>query len=389
MALVLLLRAVQQLAFGAHGHHTFLDEVAASSHSRRVYALAACGVVASFGWWALARWAPPLVAVEDAVGPTSRRLPLLASSADALLQIVTAGLGSPLGREAAPRALAAAVTDTLAVRAGLSAEQTRILVACSAGAGLAAVYGVPLAGSLFTLEVLLASFAWPALASAVATSGLAAVVARLCLGDEAQYRVPNFSVGVSLYLFALVSGPVFGLLAYEFARAARYARAYAQRSPRISLWCVPTFLVIGALAIPFPQLLGNGQGPAQLGFDGQVGLWLAVALLALRFLAPIACLGAGAAGGLLTPSMAIGALLAVLLGAGWNHVWPGSPSGAYAVVGAAAFLAVSAHMPLTAIALTIELTRVGHHVYGPIWLGVVSASLSSLIRKRITPRLQG
>jgi H+/Cl- antiporter ClcA len=389
VALVLLLRAVQHLAFGAHGQDSFLEEVAASSHRRRVYALAACGAVAALGWWALARWAAPLVSIEDAVGPEPRRLPLFATSIDAVLQIVTAGLGSPLGREAAPRALAAAVTDSLAVRAGLSAAQTRILVACSAGAGLAAVYGVPLAGSLFTLEVVLASFALPALVPAIATSGLAALVARICLGDEAQYRVPSSSIGVSLCVFAIVSGPVFALVAHEFARGARYARAYAQRSPRIFVWCLPTFLVIGALAIPFPQLLGNGQSPAQLGFDGQVGLVLATALLLLRFLAPIASLGAGATGGLLTPSMAVGALLAVLLGAGWNHVWPGSPSGAYAVVGAAAFLAVSARMPLTAIALTCELTRVGRDFYVPILLGVASSSAFSLFRKRVTPRVQG
>jgi H+/Cl- antiporter ClcA len=382
VALVLLLRAAQHLGFGAHGTHNFLAEVAASAPLRRIYSLAAGGVIAAVGWWALARWGRPLVAVEEAVAPESRRLPFFATSIDAVLQIVTAGLGSPLGREAAPRALAAAVTDTLAVRAGLSSEQTRILVACSAGAGLAAVYGVPLAGTLFTLEVLLTSFALPALMPAVATSGLAALVARFFLGDEAQYRVPTYAVGLSLCVFAILSGPVFGLLAHEFARAATAARAFARRRPHIFFWCLPTFVVIGAFGIPFPQLLGNGQGPAQLGFDGQVGLALAAMLLLLRFAAPIVCLGSGAAGGLLTPAMAAGALLAVLLGAGWNHLWPGSPAGAYAVVGAAAFLSVSARMPLTAIALACELTRVGHDFYVPILLGVASATGTSLIRKR-------
>ncbi|MPT25095.1 MAG: chloride channel protein, partial [Starkeya sp.] len=85
-------------------------------------------------------------------------------------------------------------------------------------------------------------------------------------------------------------------------------------------------------------------------------------------------LRAGASGGLLTPGIAIGALLAVVLGGLWNLAWPGAPLSAYAVVGAAAFLASSMRMPLTSIVLIAEFTRVDQGFLVPIILAVAGST---------------
>lgn len=92
----------------------------------------------------------------------------------ALLQIVTVALGSPLGREVAPREMGALTSGTIARRMGLDEDEVRILIACGAGAGLAAVYNVTFAGALFTLEVLLLSFSWEKVFAAVVTAAIAA-----------------------------------------------------------------------------------------------------------------------------------------------------------------------------------------------------------------------
>jgi H+/Cl- antiporter ClcA len=99
--------------------------------------------------------------------------------------------------------------------------------------------------------------------------------------------------------------------------------------------------------------------------------------LALKVLAITASLRAGAAGGLLTPSLTLGALLATVLGSLWNLVFPSVPTAALAIVGAAAFLASSMNMPLTAIVLIIEFTQVGHDLWVPIFFAV-AASVGSL-----------
>lgn len=131
-----------------------------------------------------------------------------------------------------------------------------------------------------------------------------------------------------------------------------------------------------------PQILGNGKGPAQLGFDNELTIGLAAILLLVKVLITASSLRAGAEGGLLTPGLANGALLAILLGGAWSLVWPGVPLGAFAIIGAAAFLASSMSMPLTAIVLVAEFTRIEHDFLVPIILAVVGSMCVSKLCQR-------
>ena len=107
IALALFLRLVQHFAYG-HGLHaiggrvSFLQEVTAASDLRRFLALCSCGAVAGIGWWLLYRFGPPLVSIAQAVRKGDR-MPFWATLTHAILQLVTVGPGSPLGREVAPR----------------------------------------------------------------------------------------------------------------------------------------------------------------------------------------------------------------------------------------------------------------------------------------------
>jgi H+/Cl- antiporter ClcA len=148
------------------------------------------------------------------------------------------------------------------------------------------------------------------------------------LGNTAQYALPSLSISPSLVLWSIATGPVFGFGAYWFVQATRTASAHAPKDWRLPLWCGVVFPAIGLLAIPFPQLLGNGKGLAQTGFDSELGLPLAAALLLLRLVVTLGALRAGAKGGLLTPGLTIGALLGIVLGSLWNHAWPGVAFGA-------------------------------------------------------------
>ena len=378
MSLGLILRFIQHVTFGysfnsfASGE-SFLQGVTAASPIRRLAGLCACGTVAGIGWWALFRFGRPLVSIGKAVKNNEIRMPLLSTFLHDLLQIVTVALGSPLGREVAPRELGAVVASWLSDRVGLSAEYRRIMVACGAGAGLAAVYNVPLGGALFTLEVLLGTLAFSAAMPAIATSAIAAIVAWIGLGDARPYSLPNLAISPSLILWSIVTGPLFGLSAYWFVRAAGAVHARAPRDWRLFTWCAAVFPLIGLISVNFPQILGNGKGLAQAAFDSDLGLGLATALLILKVLVTLGALRAGAAGGLLTPGLAVGASLASVLGALWNHLWPVGAVGAFVVVGSAAFLASSMKMPFTAIVLILEFTRVGHDFLFPVSLAVVGS----------------
>lgn len=378
--LITLLHFVQHIAFGydlgpVPHPENFLEGVTAASRPRRVAALTACGLVAGIGWWSVFRFAKPLVSIKAAVGEDAPgpRMPFLATTAHALLQIITVALGSPLGREVAPREIGAMLATRIAARAGLTAEETRIVIACGAGAGLAAVYNVPLGGAAFVLEVLLGTLAPRTLIAALASSVIASTVAWMGLGDVPQYMVPPLGISASLVAGSIVVGPICGVAAYGFRKLVGWA---GSRTPlgwkRIS-WSLAVFVFIGLLATLFPQLPGNGKGPSQLGFDGDLGLRLALGLLALKILAIALSLRAGAAGGVLTPSLTLGALLATIFSYFWNLLLPSVHAAAFAIVGAAAFLASSMAMPLTAIVLTIEFTRVSQDMWVPLLCAVTGS----------------
>ncbi|MGF6722974.1 H+/Cl- antiporter ClcA [Paraburkholderia sp. GAS41] len=387
MLLALLLHWIQHVAFGysiGHviSHESFLDGVSGASPERRVQALVICGLVAGLGWWTLYRFGRPLVSIKNALKSDDPRMPVVSTVVHAVLQIVTVALGSPLGREVAPREIGSVWAGWLSHRAGLSVEESRIMVACGAGAGLAAVYNVPLGGAVFVLEVLLGTFGWAALVPAVATSAIAAVVAWIGLGNEHQYTVAPLLLSAPLLVWSALCGPIFGVAAWGFTQLTARAREHAPKDWRLPVLALINFAIIGTLAIAFPQLLGNGKGPAGLSFNSELTIGLAGVLLVLKVAITAGSLRAGAEGGLLTPGLANGALLAIVLGGVWNLLWPGTSSGAFAIVGAAAFLAASMQMPLTAVVLILEFTRVSHDFLIPILFAVAgSVSTFKLLAK--------
>ncbi|BDZ48335.1 hypothetical protein GCM10025867_05760 [Frondihabitans sucicola] len=171
-----LLHGLEHVTYG-FGEGDFLDDLPTPSNLRRVLALFIAGVVGGFGWWALRRFGKKVVSVEAAV--EGARMPVLSSLANVALQIVIVGLGASIGREVAPRELAALAAQWITRTTGVNQRERRILVACGAGAGLAAVYDVPLAGAVFAIEVLLAELSIATVLPALATSAIAALVARL------------------------------------------------------------------------------------------------------------------------------------------------------------------------------------------------------------------
>lgn len=374
-ALTLFLHLVQHVAFG-YTENTFLIGVERASSARRVLALASGGVVAGAGWWLRRRWVDnEAVSVTHALREPRPRLPVLATTADALVQIVAVGTGASMGREGAPRQGAAAAAGWIADRLSVGAGQQRRLLACGAGAGLAAVYNVPLGGALFALEVLLGTLALPLVLPALATSVIATAVAWITLGTAHTYAMPVYAVHAAQVIWALVLGPVIGLAAVGWVRVV--ARVAAIRLTGRARMIAPLLVLtaLGLLAIPYPQLLGNGKGIVQLAIVGGLSLGLSVVLLVLKPIVTAACLGAGAPGGLFTPTLTAGVLLSVVLADLWSHVWPHVVPAGYALIGGGAFLAAAMQGPLSGVVLVLELTRHFDALMAPTLLAVCGATV--------------
>jgi CIC family chloride channel protein len=235
--------------------------------------------------------------ITEAISLHAGRLPMVRTLGSAVLSVLVVGMGASLGREGAPKQAGAVVANALADRARLSDEQRRLLVACGAGAGMAAAYGVPLGGALFALEVLRGVLALRLILPALLACAVATAVSWLALPNAPTYLIPSYPTSLSVTCWALVAGPVAGLVSVGYVRFVAWADRHKPTGWRRLVAPAIVLGALGAASIVFPQLLGNGKDIAQSAFTGLVPPLLLLTLLFLRPLATVACLGSGVPGG--------------------------------------------------------------------------------------------
>ena len=368
-----LLELVQHVAWPVT---TLLEAATRASPWHHMGALLGAGLLTGAGQIVLRRLTSGNgIDITEAISLHAGRLPAVRTLGSAVLSILVVGMGASLGREGAPKQTGAVIANQFADRARLSDEQRRLLVACGAGAGMAAAYGVPLGGALFALEVLRGVLALRLILPALLASAVATAVSWLVLPDAPTYLIPAYPSSVSAVSWALIAGPIAGVVSGGYVQFVAWADRNKPTGWRRLVAPIIVLGALGATSIVFPQLLGNGKDIAQLAFMNQVPPLLLLTLLFLRPLATVACLGSGVPGGLFTPSLALGALLGGALGFVWSLAWPGAPAGLFAVLGAAAVLAATTHGPISAVVLMIELTAHDRSFILPLIVIVVTATV--------------
>ncbi len=381
--LMSLLHGVQHLAW-SYRDGSFLEGVNRARNLTRVLVLLAAG--------ALVALVVPLIGrlrsegpegLEAAIWFSDGRLAPLKTTLKAIVSIVVVALGASLGRETAPKQAGALLGGLLARWGRVSATRRRLLAACGAGAGLAAVYNVPFGGALFALEVLLGTLALPLVAPAFLATLTATATYWLFFPDEPTYHVPAMPLTASLALFAVLAAPVAGIASALFVKLIVGAAGLKPRGWRLWPAALAVFGGLGLLAIPYPALLGNGSNAVELAALDRIALPALVALMVLKPLATAACLGTGAPGGLFTPTITFGALLGGVLGHLWLHVWPGAPPGACALIVATAVLAATTKGPISALVMMMELTG---HLDGLLVPMLLAVALATVVAHRIEPR---
>jgi H+/Cl- antiporter ClcA len=311
------------------------------------------------------------------------RMPALRTLGSALLSVFIVGMGVSLGREGAPKQAGAVIANFFSDRARLSDEQRRLLVACGAGAGLGAAYGVPLGGALFSLEVMRGMLALRYVLPALFASVIATAVSWIALPDAPTYIIPAYSSSASIVVWALLAGPVAGVVSVGYVRIIAWADRNRPHGWRRVAAPVLGLGLLGAVSIWFPQLLGNGKDISQLAFTSKVAPALLLTLLFLKPAATVLCIRSGAPGGLFTPSLTVGALLGGVLGYAWSWFWPGVPPGLFAVLGAGAVLAATTQGPISTVVVMMELTGRDRSFILPLLLAVGTATL---VARTIEPR---
>ena len=269
-------------------------------------------------------------------------------------QIVAVGGGAPIGKEGAPREIGALLAGRLAKGFGLPLADRIFLIACGAGAGLAAVYQVPLTSVFFIFETLGIAFSLKRFFLAGISTYVAAYTAGWVISDHALYKLPVTTWSLQVLWLLPILVLVLTPLAYGFARLTKLATAHRIKDKRILLTLPLVFLFLAGLTQKLPHLLGNGRMVAQEVING-ISWKTAFLLFVLKALVVLLTLWAGAYGGTLTPSFALGMAGAVLFTLAFGLESPST----ILLIGAVCFLTVTLKAPFSATGLVIGFTGLG------------------------------
>ncbi|MDH3889997.1 MAG: chloride channel protein [candidate division Zixibacteria bacterium] len=298
--------------------------------------------------------------------------------AKTIASAICIGSGGSAGREGPIVQIGSAIGSTVGQMFRMSGDRVRILVGCGAAAGISAVFNAPIAGVIFSLEVILGDFAIKTFSPVILSSVVASVVTRSFMGDHPAFTVPSYSL-VSAWEIPLyvVMGAAMGGGGVIFTRTLTWFEDMFEKL-KITDWTKPAVggLMLGCIAIFYPQVLADGYETISLTLHGQLGVSLLLLLIVLKLLATSFTLGSGNSGGIFAPSLFMGAVGGGAFGFLVNYLFPGTVAtpGAYALVGMAGMVAAATHAPITAMLIIFEMTS-DYRIILPLMVTVVFAAL--------------
>lgn len=303
---------------------------------------------------------------------------------------VTIGSGGSCGHEGPSVAIGATVGSVVARFFGLRMRRHLAMVGAGCAGGLAAAFNAPLAGVIFTVELVFGgsiggnvgtmSVFIPLIVAAVAGT----FTSHAIIGEHDAFRLaPHDIPAVGEFGVYIAMAVLAGVIGSLMARAVLESEARFDRLS-VPLWLKPAVgaLGVGVLAAVFSnQVLGAGHGTVDQALHGHLGWQLALLLLVLKIVATALTVGSGGFGGVFMPSLYVGACLGTLVG-GFAHLLLGpavQDTGAYALVGMGAIFAAMMHAPLTPIVMIFELTK----DWGIILPLMLACILSVVVARRV------
>jgi len=299
--------------------------------------------------------------------------------------------GGSVGREGPIAQIGSALGSLIGQLLKLSEDRVRTLVACGAAGGIAATFNAPIAGAVFALEVLLRRFGSVYFGAVVISAVTADVIAHYFEGDSRTFLTPEYTMQSpwELLLYTLM-GFIAALAAVGFSRLLYFSediwgliRIPEPAKPLLGGILLGLLGIISYQIDGFPRIFGVGYETIENTLFSQLTLQVTFGLLLLKLVATTLTLGSGGSGGIFAPSLFMGAMLGASFGQIAHTIFPEivAPSGAYALVGMAAFFGGAAHAPITAILILFEMTG-DYQIILPLMLSTV---LSTIVSRNLSP----
>ncbi|MEM7442938.1 MAG: chloride channel protein [Pseudomonadota bacterium] len=322
--------------------------------------------------------------VIEAAALRDGRMSIRAGLGAAIVSASSLGVGASTGREGPVVHIGATMGAWLAKYLGLSGRMTRTLLGCGVAAAVAASFNAPIAGVFFALEVVIGHYGLGAFAPVVLASVTGTIVSRLHYGDFPAFVLPaEFSI-VSFWefpAFALL-GVISAAVAVVFMRAT-FSAEDVVRKLQIPPVLRPALggLIVGIIAIWFPQVLGVGYEATDQALREALPLWLLLVLIVAKVVATSTSVACGFGGGVFSPSLFLGAMTGGAFGNLASMPFPelSSGMGAYTLVGMGAVAGAVLGAPISTILIMFEMTS----DYGLTIAMMVAVVIASVLTEQI------
>ncbi len=308
---------------------------------------------------------------------------------------ITIGFGGSVGAEAPIVLTGSAIGSNLAKLFRLDQKTMMLMIGCGAAGAIGGIFQAPIAGLVFTLEVLMMDLTMTSVAPLLISSVTATAISLMASGQTAMFPLTNndpFSLErLPLYLLL---GVLCGLVSLYFIRGMNYLEQLFRRKVQ-KTWA--KFLIggisLGLLVFLFPPLYGEGYDIIRQLINGDsvsaivnspfarlgTGTWVIVGyfvlILFFKIFASVATNGGGGVGGIFAPSLFMGAITGFLCARIFNIIGITVPESNFALAGMSGLMSGVMHAPLTGIFLIAELTG-GYHLFMPLMIVSVFSYLT-------------
>jgi CIC family chloride channel protein len=316
---------------------------------------------------------------------------------------VTIGFGGSVGAEAPIVLTGSAIGSNLGRLFKMEQKTLMLLVGCGAAGAIAGIFKAPIAGLLFTIEVLMLDLTTTSVLPLLISSVSAACVSYIFTGTEAMFKFSQTEVfAMERIPYVLLMGVICGLIALYFTRSMIWIEGVFRRL-KATFW--KKYLLgasmLSILIFLLPPLYGEGYdtigdlinnhygelldgSPFYMFQDNFWGVFIFMVLIIfLKVFASSATNGGGGCGGIFAPSLFLGCIVGFAFSHTCNYLIPSLPANHlpeenFALMGMAGMMAAVMHSPLTAVFLIAELTG-GFDLFLPLMIIAISAYSTILL----------
>ena len=339
--------------------------------------------------------------VLEAISLKKGRLKIHHTFSNMITSSFTIGFGGSVGAEAPVVLTGAAIGSNLSRFFKLSYTDTLLLLGCGAAGAIAGIFKAPIAGVVFTFEVLMLDLTMASIIPLMISAISAAVLAYYFMGEASLFTfnlVHTFdSSNVPFYI---ILGIFAGFLSLYFMRTNMFLELNFRKIRKLWQKILLGGIILGLLIFLFPPLWGEGYVSINKVFNGlgaslldnsvffgmEKNPWFFFLFLLLliffKVIAMTATTAAGGVGGVFAPSLFVGAIAGYLVAVFSNHIFGiNLPAENFALAGMGAMLAGVMHAPMLGIFLTAEITG-GYQLFFPL---IISAIVSYITIVQFEP----